>query len=117
MDAHWKIERYAAYVRSPSLGSGGNAVPHIILLLGPETGQRAYLYFLNDMQQKPSNRYTGAYWAGYFNRSQYSEILDLLRNEMPVYFHFNETIGHAQLQTALETAGVGDEDYASPHDE
>jgi hypothetical protein len=36
---------------------------------------------------------------------------------MPVYFHFNETIGHAQLQTALETAGVGDEDYASPHDE
>jgi hypothetical protein len=50
MDAHWKIERYAVYVRSPALGSGGNAVPHIILLLG------------------------------------------------------------------LETAGVGDEDYASPHD-
>ena len=117
MDAHFKIERYAVYVRSPSLGSGGNAVPHIILLLGPEQGQRTYLYFLNNMQQKPANRYTGAYWVGYFNRSQYADILDLLRNEMPVYFHYNDTLGNAQLQTALEIAGVGDEDDASPHDE
>ena len=34
----------------------------------------------------------------------------------PAYFHYDDATGHAQLQTALDTAPVGDEDYAPPHE-
>ena len=46
--------------------------------------------------------------ATYFGSSYWQPLLDVLRNESPVYFNYSDTSNAAQIYTGNEPVGEGE---------
>lgn len=89
-------------------------VATISLFLGEMTSPHAFLNFFGDVgtlranekitysSGAPTNYYVSFRWP------QLTSILDVLRNEGPLYFYFNDGEGRAYVTTAKEPVGEGE---------
>ena len=51
-----------------------------------------------------------AHYYGRFGQAEFADFVDLLRNEKPVYFHWNTTSKGVMVSTTEEPVGEGEED-------
>jgi hypothetical protein len=77
------------------------------------TGQQFAVLFLRPDGESLPDAYEDVdqgYVRAYFHRSAYLELIDLLRNEEPVYFHFWTGAGNnTHLATGQEPVGEGED--------
>ncbi len=50
----------------------------------------------------------GRHYYGRYRQEAFADLVDLLRNEAPVYFHYNDTTRGAWVATDPEPVGDGD---------
>ena len=82
--------------------SANQVAPHILLMAsGSDIGE---LIFMPDGTQLPSDTTTKLY----YHLQNYSHILDLLRNEKPVYFVGNGPGKENGIRTTAEPVGEGE---------
>jgi hypothetical protein len=80
-----------------------------------EGKERATLWFYRDgaASISPNTSFTrGGYthYYGRFGQNQFADFVDLLRNEKPMYFHWNDTTKGVFLATGQEPVGEGETD-------
>ena len=96
-----KIDSYFTNVLSPKTYAGKR-----LMNLSGSFG-KAILWFLPDGTTLPDNRKRAG--QNVFNVHYYindwAAILDILRNEKPVYFNFSDTSNAAQIYTGNEPVG------------
>ena len=73
----------------------------------------ATLWFLPEDSSLPDNRKrpNQDIFEVYYHMDSWTALIDILRNESPLYFHFNDTSNAAQLHTSHEP--VGEEESGS----
>jgi hypothetical protein len=110
----WKafaVDKYEAY--QVALGTAGLIDVYGYIRLSWGGQKRATLSFYRDSATTvPANHAFASalgvlYFAG-FRQTQFREAVDLLRNERPVFFHWNDTTNGALLATASEPVGEGE---------
>ncbi len=110
----WKTHEIEAYAVSLMAGDPGftNKVAYINLFWGGE--QRVNLIFYSDdthvnepnvALDLPSGPPS---YTGRFAHSQYAAMIDLLRNEKPCFFHWDETAKRIMVSTGPEPVGEGE---------
>jgi hypothetical protein len=102
MTVHFgKIDVYFSNILSPKIYAG----KRIINLKG--TFGKAILWFLPDGSSLPDNRKRTEknVFDVYYHTADWGAIIDLLRNETPVYFNYHETSNAAQIYTGDEPVG------------
>ncbi|MCK5615589.1 hypothetical protein KAR91_77710 [Candidatus Pacearchaeota archaeon] len=77
--------------------------------------QRATLWFYRDGTESISSNasfQSGGYtnYYGRFGQSQFADFVDILRNEKPVYFHWNDVTKGVFLATGKEPVGEEETD-------
>jgi hypothetical protein len=99
------ITKYLYYLFS----SREDATP-VLFLYDANRAHIAYVYFksgpqpLPSAQQLPSGKY-----ALYYRRSALPEIIDMLRNEKPIYLHWvPQGVNNTRLSTSPEPVGEGE---------
>ena len=95
-----EIEKYFVNIISPQTSSGS------LITLRGEFG-RAVLKFLPEGATLPDNRKhdTADHFDIYYPRDHWAPIIDILRNEKPIYFQFTTPSGHTQIMTSMEPVG------------
>jgi len=82
----------------------------MIFLVDENQTMFARIWFYRSPWDVPQHDTKGA--TGFINchypPEQYSDVLDLLRNEGPVYLHFSDTREMGYLSTAREPVGEGE---------
>lgn len=101
-----KIDTYFVNVLSPK-NYGGKRMMNLKGSFGV-----AILWFLAEENSLPDNRIRANQnvFDVYYHLGAWDAIIDILRNESPVYFNFNETSKAAQIYTGNEP--VGEEESA-----
>lgn len=91
-----KINRYVLDVLM------GPPYDHIVLLYNKERGLFCRLYFKDQVSGLNISK-SGAIYNVTLDNSKFASIVDILRNEKPVYFHYYET--NALIKTQKEPVG------------
>ena len=97
-----QIERYLYYLFS----TREDATP-VLFLYGSSGAQIGYVYFRSGTQPLPEARqYPNGRYALYYRREVLSELVDMLRNEKPVYLHWvPEGTNNTRISTTPELVG------------
>lgn len=64
----------------------------------------AFLYF-HEEPQLPPNKKSGKNFKSFWKIGQFAKVVDILRNEKPVFFYFDEKTNVANVQTTEEPIG------------
>lgn len=102
MTTHFgSIDVYFTNVMSPKVYAGKR-----ILNLKGAFG-KAILWFLPEGSSLPDNRKRSGQFVFdvYYCIKDWEAVLDILRNESPVYFNYNDTNNAAQIYTGEEPVG------------
>lgn len=101
-----EIETYSVNVLSPKPYNGRR-----LMNLAGSFGA-AFLWFHPEDAALPDNRKRSGQnqFDIYYPMSCWSGVLDVLRNESPVYFNYNDTSNAAQIYTGREP--VGEEEFS-----
>jgi len=78
-----------------------------ISLYGANGTRVADLRFTNDTISPPSESVYGIYILSY-TREEYADVLDMLRNEKPIYLWWGGEGSVSYLRTGLEDVGEGE---------
>jgi hypothetical protein len=99
-----QIDVYFANVLSPKFYGGRR-----IMNLGGSFG-KAILWFMPQGSSLPDNqkRPNQNVFDVYYHKDDWEAIIDILRNEKPVYFHFYDGGNAAQIYTGTEPVGEGE---------
>ena len=71
---------------------------------------KAILWFLPERSTLPDNKKRPGQdvFDVYYHMDAWAPIIDVLRNEKPVYFNYNDTANTAQMYTGKEPVGEGE---------
>lgn len=99
------VSKYLYYLFS----SREDAAP-VIFLYDASGAHIAYVYFRSDSQPLPqARRLPGGQYALYYRRSVLPELIDMLRNEKPIYLHWvPEGTNNTRISTSAEQVGEGE---------
>ena len=98
-----EVKTYQARITSGGQSKGARAT---ILLLDAKKSTIGYLAFLEPGTAFPANYYSSGPVA-YYPMAVYADVIDLLRNESPVYIETDNQNG-AWIGTLPEAVGDGD---------
>lgn len=99
-----KIDTYTVNVLSPKQ-YGGKRLMNLSGSFG-----KAILWFLPEGTSLPDNRKRSGQdvFDVYYSMNSWAALLDVLRNEGPLYFNFSDTSNAAQIYTGQEPIGEGE---------
>ena len=97
-----EIRKYLYYLFS----SREDATP-VVFLYDANDAHIGYVYFRGDTQPLPAARqYSNGRFALYYRRSALADLIDMLRNEKPIYLHWvPEGTNNTRLSTTAELVG------------
>ena len=97
-----EIKKYLYYLFS----SREDSSP-VIYLYDKDDTHIGYLYFTgNESPLEEAKVFSNGKYALYFRRSSFSDVIDMLRNESPVYLHYvAEGNNNTRLSTMPEPVG------------
>lgn len=73
-------------------------------------GRTVYLYFQEGPQALTAASHSGNSYSAYYRYADLANVIDLLRNEKPVYFHYiPEGTNNSRLSTTPEPVGEGEQ--------
>jgi len=76
-------------------------------------GETCSVWFTEDPEEalKHAEEVAPNYYAFYYHYAQLDQILDMLRNEKPVYVHYDDqpTFNNSRISTDAEPVGEGEE--------
>ena len=100
-----EIKKYLYYLFS----SREDATP-VMFLYDNNNSHVAYVYFRGDSQPLPeAKQYSNGRYALYYRRSVLPELVDMMRNEKPIYLHWvPEGTNNTRLSTTSEFVGEGE---------
>ena len=98
---HGEIETYTANVLSPKQYNGRR-----LMSLSGSYGS-AFLWFYPEDATLPDNRKRAGQnmFDVYYPMSYWTAVLDLLRNESPLYFNFSDSSNAVQIYSGREPVG------------
>lgn len=69
--------------------------------------KHVYVYFTDEEPQRLPYKHHDTLFVTYSHISQYAQMVDMLRNEKPVFFHFQVVNGvsYTQIKTSREATG------------
>lgn len=82
------------------------------LILKGAAGEVCSVWFNEDPDSDlPAARKEGNYYAFYYHHHQLQHLIDMLRNEKPVFVYFNNNSGfnNSRISTADEPVGEGEQ--------
>ena len=97
-----ELGKYLYYLFS----SREDATP-VMFLYDSNNAHAAYVYFRGDSQPLPAaKQYSNGRYALYYRRSVLPELIDMLRNEKPIYLHWvPEGTNNTRVSTTAELIG------------
>ena len=100
----YEIETYKVFLMSQdeSKYRGRHATIHL-KLKGTDAKAFLFFYYTEDLPSK--NKKLEKNYKTYWKMSQYDNVLDILRNEKPLFFYFSESSKVANVQTTNEPVG------------
>ncbi|WP_298540185.1 hypothetical protein [uncultured Aquimarina sp.] len=81
------------------------------LILRGSGGQTCSVRFIEDSNAVlPDATQFGSYYSFYYHHNQLQHLIDMLRNENPIYVYFNNDNGfnNSRISTANEPVGEGE---------
>ena len=106
------IKLITGYIAQIEAGAQINGIRARIVLLDDKSDTQGTLVFVESGPIPPSVT-VGSPFA-YFPVARYAEVLDLLRNERPIYLGVNASNGSVTVGTASEPIGDGEPAPAHP---
>ena len=100
-------EQIGKYKLTKYVGASSSGV---IFLYNTNNATIANLYFGNDNRPPPASSYTGNKYVFYYRARDWPHVVDILRNEKPLFIHWFSTSGY--LGTDREP--VGEEENPVP---
>ncbi|NVM30702.1 MAG: hypothetical protein HWN65_17815 [Candidatus Helarchaeota archaeon] len=99
-----EIETYRVFLISQdkSKFKGRQATIHLFL---KDTDAKAFLFFYVGAELPSQNKMSGSNYKTYWKMSQFADVVDILRNEKPLWFYFGEKTKVANIQTTQEPVG------------
>jgi len=99
-----EIDTYKVFLMSQdeTRYRGRHATIHLKL---KGTDEKAFLFFYDTEDLLSKNKKLDKSYKTYWKMSQYDNVLDILRNEKPLFFYFNEKSKVANVQTTDEPVG------------
>jgi len=105
--ASFKVDTYQYYDWSSRKTGKTN------LILKGAGGETCSVWFVDDEAAAPPVAYVVApnYYAFYYHHSQLPHLIDMLRNEMPIFVFFNNDSGfsNSRIATTDEPVGEGEQ--------
>ncbi len=101
----FQVQTYSYY----NWSSRSNGKTNLILR-GAE-GQTCSVWFREDPEAVlPAATQSGSYYSFYYHHHQLQHLIDMLRNESPIYVYFNNDNGfnNSRISTASEPVGEGE---------
>jgi hypothetical protein len=100
-----EIVRYQYYTYS----SRDSSVAQTVILLYSGSGYLASVYFSTEEEPlRPAEQFSNGTYGLYYDYQELQIVLDMLRNEKPVYLIYNGA-RNTRLSTAPEPVGEGEE--------
>ncbi len=99
-----EIDTYKVFLMSQDESQYQGRLATIHLKLKGTDG-KAFLFFYDSAKLPSKNKMSGKNFKIYWKMSQYDNVLDILRNEKPLFFYFSETSKVANVQTTDEPVG------------
>ncbi|HSJ55320.1 MAG TPA: hypothetical protein VLC52_16380 [Anaerolineae bacterium] len=100
-----EIKRYAYY----NFSSRDTSIAQTVILLYGESGYVGAAYFsTEDEPLRPAEKFEGGIYGLYYDYQELQIIIDMLRNEKPIYLIYNGA-QNTRLSTTEEPAGEGEE--------
>lgn len=107
--ASFKVKTYQYYDWSSRATGKTN------LILKGEGGETCSVWFVEDPAHALPTAYQVAanYYAFYYHHYQLGHLIDMLRNESPIYVFFNDDnhLNNSRISTAAEPVGEGEEEF------
>ena len=100
-----EITSYKYYTFSSRDSSIANTV---ILFYGSEAYLGGAFFSNSDEPIKPAQKYSSGVYGLYYKYSDLPNIIDMLRNEKPVYLIYNGAV-NTRISTASEPVGEGED--------
>lgn len=102
-----EIRKYSYMVYSSRCGA--EDVKAVIMING-DTEFLGYLNFMTDGCQLPKTVKNSGLFFAYYHYRDMPAIIDMLRNEKPIYFIFmDDNFNNCRIGTMLEPAGEGEQ--------
>lgn len=108
-----EIKKYDVAYYAGGQNSAGYPYRAIIGLRDEDDGLIGAAYFHRDPRTLPvaDNRKATGYISCHYPAADYAQVLDLLRNEKPVYVEFEIQLGNmANITTSAEPVGEGEQE-------
>ena len=100
-----EIERYKYY----TFASRDNSIAQTVILLYGESGYLGAAYFsTEDEPLRPAEKFSNGSYGLYYDYQELQIIIDMLRNEKPVYLVYNGEL-NTRLSTTEEPVEEGEE--------
>lgn len=100
-----EIKRYKYY----TFASRDSSIAQTVILLYGESGYLGAAYFsTEDEPLRPAEKFSNGSYGLYYDYQELQIIIDMLRNEKPVYLVYNGEL-NTRLSTTEEPAGEGEE--------
>lgn len=85
------------------------------LILNGEGGETCSVWFIEDSEHAlpAARKVRDGYYAFYYHHFQLDHLIDMLRNESPVYVFFNDVnnVNNSRISTTDEPVGEGEEEF------
>ncbi len=110
MDILKEIHTYTLDIYSGGTNSKGYEYRSVIGLYAPDGSAIGGIYFHRDMTTIPDGDVqdpSGYVWCHY-SWNEYAAIMDMLRNERPVFLRYLDSWSMASLTTSPEPVGEGE---------
>lgn len=108
-----EIKKYDVAFYAGGQNAAGYPYRAIIGLRNDEDGLIGAAYFHRDAKTLPvtDTRKASGYISCHYLAEDYPQVLDLLRNEKPVYVEFEVQLGNmGNIRTSAEPVGEGEQD-------
>lgn len=80
-----------------------------VVVCAGDGGRTVYLYFHGGTIELPPAEKSGATYSLFFRHADLAVIIDMLRNEKPVFVHYvPEGTNNTRISTAAESVGEGE---------
>ena len=102
----FQVKTYSYYFWS----SRDHDIPRMNLNLKGVNGEQCFITFPYDDDPLPEAIKTGNNYWFYYREFQFPMLIDMLRNEKPIYVYFNNDSGfpNSQISTTEEPVGEGE---------
>lgn len=99
-----EIKKYKYYTFSSRDSSIANSV---VLFYGPSGYIGAAFFSNSDQPLKPAEKFPSGVYGLYYSYADFAPIIDMLRNEKPIYLIYNGA-QNTRISTTAEPVGEGE---------